>query len=169
MDSITKGLTFSNESLFLTCWAMNFESEIVFSMSLRPTFSNDGLLSLVLSRWVAILQPVGLYSSSSPPGSGIDGNGGSPKQGPIPPAAATSNRVGGGKLKSNESKVLLHLSSMDGTWMTSVSTLSESSLLSLSSLSFLGRSIKRNLGSTSMKNRRTHGASLCVTGDLKIS
>lgn len=39
--------------------------------------------------------PVGLKSSSSPPGSGRAGNGGSPKQGPTPPDAATSKRDGG--------------------------------------------------------------------------
>lgn len=39
--------------------------------------------------------PVGLNRSSSPPGNGSAGSGGSPKHGPTPPDAATSKRDGG--------------------------------------------------------------------------
>lgn len=49
--------------------------------------------------------------------------------------------------------------------MTSVRRLSGP----LSSSSFFGRSMKRNFGSIPIKKQRTQGASLCVTGDLKLT
>lgn len=88
----------------------------------------------------------------------------------MPPEAATSNLEGGGRPRSKLSNEVfskgLHFSMM-GTWMTSVSMLSWH-LLSSSS-SFLGRSMKRNLGRMSMKKTRTQGASLCVTGERKLT
>lgn len=56
--------------------------------------SNVGLTSAQHDGLISPL-PVGLKSSSSPPGKGSAGNGGSPKHGPTPPEAATSKREGG--------------------------------------------------------------------------
>uniref|UniRef100_A0A182QHF3 Uncharacterized protein n=1 Tax=Anopheles farauti TaxID=69004 RepID=A0A182QHF3_9DIPT len=104
--------------------------------------------------------PVGLNRSSSPPGSGSAGSGGSPKHGPTPPEAATSNRDGGSAKPT-------YFSTSGGTWNTSVSTsVGVWSSLSDGSSSFFGRSMHSTLGSSSIKTRCTHGAIRCVTGDL---
>lgn len=91
-------LTLSNLSLFRTCWATNRDASMAFSISRIIGFSNVGLRS---GQHVGLRSSllVGLKRSSSPPGNGSAGSGGSPKHGPIPPEAATSNRDGGRTLK----------------------------------------------------------------------
>lgn len=58
-----------------------------------------------------------------------------------------------------------YFSTSGGTWNTSVNTSGGGSSFSWGS-SFLGRCIQRTLGNSSIKTRCTHGAILCVTGDL---
>lgn len=88
-------LTLSNLSLFRMCCATKRVPSIVFSTSRNVGLSNVGLMpSTKQHDGLKSPFPVGLNSSSSPPGNGNAGNGGSPKQGPTPPDAATSNLDG---------------------------------------------------------------------------
>lgn len=82
-------------SLFRMCCATKRVPSIVFSTSRNVGFSNVGLMpSTTQHDGLRSPFPAGLNSSSSPPGNGKAGNGGSPKQGPTPPDAATSNLDG---------------------------------------------------------------------------
>lgn len=77
------------------CCATKRVPSIVFSTSRSVGLSNVGLMpSTTQHDGLSSPFPVGLNSSSSPPGNGNAGNGGSPKQGPTPPDAATSNLDG---------------------------------------------------------------------------
>lgn len=91
----TRILTLSNLSLFRMCCATKRVPSIVFSTSRNIGLSNVGLMpSTTQHDGLKSPLPVGLNSSSSPPGNGNAGNGGSPKHGPTPPDAATSNLDG---------------------------------------------------------------------------
>ena len=88
-------LTLSNLSLFLTCCAINLEPSTVFSISLIYGLSNVGLISAGQQLGLSSPLPDGLNRSSSAPGNGSTGSGGSPKHGPTPPDVTTSKRDGG--------------------------------------------------------------------------
>ena len=61
-----------------------------------------------------------------------------------------------------------YFSTSGGTWNTSVNTSGGCSSTSCDSSSFFGRCMHSSLGRNSINIRWTHGAILCVTGDLEI-